>query len=145
MTNFRIKASAMPHALIIDTNMIVSRAVQSCLEDLGFSTFDHTWTERQALEAARQRAPDLIVIGDEVASGSALSAARKIAQGLSVPVLMISGDPSRAHHSLSQVASFDGPFLLNEIDQAVELARSQNAPAGNARTRQPQEWRLPQG
>lgn len=117
----------MQHALIIDANMIVSRAIQSCLEDLGFSTFDHTWTEVQALQAAQRRAPDLIVVGDDVDAGSALDAARQIAEWLSVPVLMISGDSNRARESLSQVAEFDGPFLLNQIDEAVELARKRLA------------------
>ena len=52
----------MPHALIIEDNMIITRAIQSCLEPLGFVTFDHAWTEEQAVVAARQRAPDLVVI-----------------------------------------------------------------------------------
>lgn len=114
----------MTHALIIDDNMIVSRAIQSCLETLGFNSFDHTWTEEQALAAADRRPPDLVVIGDEVEAGSALSAAKRISCDLAVPVLMVTGDPVRARKRLEKTASFEGPFLLNQIEEAVQLARA---------------------
>lgn len=117
----------MTHALIIDDNMIVSRAIQSCLESLGFNSFDHTWTEEQAIAAADRRVPDLIVIGDEVETGSALSAAKRISCDLGAPVLMVTGDPARARKRLAGAATFQGPFLLNQIDEAVELARSVTA------------------
>lgn len=114
----------MTHALIIDDNMIVSRAIQSCLESLGFNSFDHTWTEEQAIAAAGRRVPDLVVIGDEVETGSAFRAAETIAGRLGVPVLMVTGDPARARKRLARTPAFKGPFLLNQIEQAVELARA---------------------
>jgi CheY-like chemotaxis protein len=114
----------MTHALIIDDNMIISRAIQSCLESLGFNSFDHTWTEEQAVAAAARHPPDLVVIGDELEAGSALSAAKRISSDLTVPVLMVTGDPVRTRRRLERTASFAGPFLLNQIEEAVELARS---------------------
>jgi CheY-like chemotaxis protein len=69
----------MSHALIIDDNRVVGRAIQSWLAAFGFDSFDHTWTEQQALEAAAERTPDLIVVGDHVASGSPLEVAREVA------------------------------------------------------------------
>jgi len=113
------------HALIIDDNMIISRAIQSCLETLGFVSFDHTWTENQAVAAAAQHPPDLIVIGDEVETGSALGAAKQISSMLNVPVLMVTGDPYRARERLERTCAFEGPFLLNQIEEAVQLARSE--------------------
>ena len=115
----------MSHALIIDDNMIISRAIQSCLETLGFVSFDHTWTENQAVAAAAQHPPDLIVIGDEVETGSALGAAKQISSMLNVPVLMVTGDPYRARERLERTCAFEGPFLLNQIEEAVQLARSE--------------------
>jgi DNA-binding NarL/FixJ family response regulator len=116
----------MSHALIIDDNMIVSRAIADRLVELGFNSFDHTWTERQAIAAAESRRPDLVVIGDSIENGSALEAARTIAMQRDTPVLMVTADPVRARRCLDQLASFDGPFLLNEIESAVELARVTN-------------------
>ena len=125
----------MNHALIIDDNMIVSRAIQSRLEGLGFTSFDHTWTEKQAVAAASRRAPNLVVIGDEVESGSALGAARRISRELAVPVLMVTGDPVRAERRLAKVEAFEGPFLLNQIEEAVDAACA--APGARSRGAHP--------
>ncbi len=121
----------LSHALIIDDNMIVSRAIQSCLEALGFSSFDHTWTENQAVAAASQHPPNLIVIGDEVETGSAFGAAKQISSMIGVPVLMVTGDPYRARQRLDKTCAFEGPFLLNQIEEAVRLARAE-APSPEA-------------
>ena len=113
------------HALIIDDNMIVSRAIQNCLQARGFTSFDHTWTENQAVAAAARCPPDLIVIGDEVETGSSLGAARQIAGMFNVPGLMVTGDTFRAQRHLEGTSAFKGPFLLNQLDEAVHLARSE--------------------
>lgn len=112
----------MPHALIIDDNTAISRAIQHYLADLGFCSFDHTLTEQQALAAARQRRPDIIVIGDTIAAGCAIRAARAICEDGAVPVLMASGDPALAARRLARASSYDGPFRINQIDEAVALA-----------------------
>jgi two-component system, response regulator PdtaR len=114
----------MSHALIIDDNMIVSRAIEDRLTELGFESFDHTWTEQQATAAAASRSPDLVVIGDSIESSSALAAARNIAMQRNTPVLMVTADPAHARRRFDQQVSFDGPFLLNEIESAVALARA---------------------
>ena len=114
----------MSHALIIDDNMIVSRAIQSRLEALGFTSFDHTWTEEQAVAAAVERAPDLIVVGDDVETGSPLGAVKRISGMLRIPVLMVTGDPHRARARLEKTCAFAGPFLLNQIEEAVQLAQT---------------------
>ena len=115
----------MGHALIIDQHSAISRAIKTYLVPLGFASFDHTWTHQQALDAARRRRPDIIVIGDDIETGSALDAARQISSDASIPVLMVSGDPGRASSRLKQASSYEGPFHLNQIEQAVEAALGQ--------------------
>ena len=112
----------MAHALIIDDNITISRAIRSYLEPLGFGSFDETRTEQQAIAAAARRKPDIIVIGDDVETGSAISAAQRISAGEAIPVLMVSGDPARANQFLQQASSYEGPFHLNQIEAAVEVA-----------------------
>ncbi|MCL6251232.1 response regulator [Altererythrobacter sp. KTW20L] len=114
----------MPHALIIDDNIAISRAIRSYLEPLGFETCDQTRNKQQALDAAARRKPDIIVIGDDIETGSAIDAARRISCGEAIPVLMVSGDPTRASKVLQQASSYDGPFHLNQIEEAVEVALS---------------------
>ncbi|MCZ8370799.1 MAG: hypothetical protein O9293_12670 [Porphyrobacter sp.] len=112
----------MAHALILDENVAVCRAVQHYLALLGFGTFDNAWTERQAMECARQHRPDIIIIGDDIELGCAIRAARRISGGSAIPVLMVSGDPARASQKLAQTSSYDGPFRLNQIEEAAKLA-----------------------
>nr|MCU0949456.1 hypothetical protein [Porphyrobacter sp.] len=89
---------------------------------LGFASFDHTWSEQQALAAARLHRPDIIVIGDDIEVGCALRAARIISADGTIPVLMVSGDPVRAARKLAAPHSYDGPMRLNQIEEAVALA-----------------------
>jgi DNA-binding response OmpR family regulator len=115
----------MPHALIIDENIAISRAIQHYLATLGFDSFDHTWTELQALAAARAHRPDIIVIGDDIETGCVMRAAQMINSDGTIPVLMVSGDPARASQRLARASSYDGPFRINQLEEAVALAMQQ--------------------
>lgn len=117
----------MLHALIIDQNKAIRRAIQYYLGGLGFGSFDHTWTEQQALTAASQRRPDMIVIGDDIEFGCVMRAAQTISCDGTIPVLMVSGDPDAASRRLARVSSCDGPFQINRIEEAVGLAMNQKA------------------
>ncbi|WP_454890293.1 hypothetical protein [Sphingopyxis chilensis] len=117
--------------------MIIGRAIRHYLEPLGFRSFDHSWTEQQALAAAEKRMPDLIVIGDELESGSAFNAASAIGSRESVPVLMVNGDPAWTRHCLEHATIEAGPFELSDIETAVDRAfrrgpRNQAAVAGRS-------------
>jgi DNA-binding response OmpR family regulator len=114
----------MSHALIIDDNMIVSRALADRLASLGFDSFDHSWTEDQAVAAAGLRRPDLVVVGDTIETGSAIDAARRISIEHDVPVLMVTADSHRARRRAPSDAAIEGPFLLSEISGALACARS---------------------
>ena len=112
----------MSHALIIDDNRVVSRAIQSRLAAFGFDSFDHTWTEQQALEAAAQRRPDLIVVGDHVAGGSPLEVAREVAWKSDAPMLAVTTDRFVFERALPQGAAIDGPYPLSELDATLSSA-----------------------
>lgn len=113
----------MAHALIIDDNRIVSRAIESRLTSLGFDSFDHTWTEAQALCVAACRPPDLVVIGDAISAGSPASAADLIAERLFAPILLVSAGQCEVRRRIPEGVTLDGPFLLSDIESAVAVAR----------------------
>ena len=113
----------MSHALIIDDNMVVSRAIQSRLTAFGFDSFDHTWTEQQALAAAAQRRPDLIVMGAHVASGSPFEVSREVASANDAPILTVTADRFMFQHSLPDGGNVDGPYPLSELDAALASVR----------------------
>ncbi|RVQ69595.1 response regulator [Croceicoccus ponticola] len=112
----------MGHALIIDDDIAIRRAMQKYLEPLGFESFDHTWTRQQALAAADRRLPDIIVIGDAMEEISALDAVQRISAEASIPVLLVSRKPIRAPNIIQRASSCEGPFRMDQIDTAVNVA-----------------------
>jgi DNA-binding response OmpR family regulator len=116
----------MAHALIIDDNSAISRGIESRLFAFGFNSFDHTWTERQALEAAKCRVPDLIVVGDHIADASALSVAKKVALATNAPVLALTGNQLASERAVPTGASVEGPFSLSRLGDALARALPAN-------------------
>ena len=112
----------MTHALIIDDNRAIARGMESRLQAFGFNSFDHTWSERQALEAAARHVPDLIVVGDAIAAGSPLEVARKVALKTHAPVLAVTADKVMLRKEVPADASLEGPFRLSELDRALAQA-----------------------
>ena len=90
----------MPHALIVDDNMAISAALQDRLAELGFDSFEQRWTEDQAVAAANDRHPDLVVIGDTLVAGSSIEAARRISQHTNITILAVTTDAAALARAL---------------------------------------------
>lgn len=112
----------MSHALIIDDNMAVGRALQQRLSAFGFDSFDHTWTERQARTAAARRRPDLVVVGDHLASGSPFEVAREVAAANDVPILAVTTNRFMLGRAARGGAQVEGTYPLSELDAALASA-----------------------
>tara|TARA_R110002124_G_scaffold63777_9_gene174630 strand:- start:2921 stop:3292 length:372 start_codon:yes stop_codon:yes gene_type:complete len=113
----------MSHALIIEQNMVVGSELSKRLSDLGFDSFDHVWTEDDAVAIAEMRPPDLILVGDRLETGDAVGAARRICEKHDVPVLMVTADSVRARQRLMDGAVIDGPFAFSKFPEALEAAK----------------------
>jgi DNA-binding response OmpR family regulator len=109
----------MKHALIIEDNLLVSRFLEDRLAALGFGSFDHVWTEDDAVAAAMRRLPDLVIIGDDLTEGCGFNAALRILSFGDVPALVISAGRAATHRTLPCDASIQGPFSLQDIDRLV--------------------------
>ena len=119
----------MDHALIMEDNVIVGHAIERQLTEAGFQSFDHAWTESQAVEYARRHAPALIVIGDRVEQGSAIAAVRTIGRAGAVPVLFATTDISRPREQLPADMAIHGPCRLDEIGGLLDRHLSSGATA----------------
>ncbi len=118
----------MSHALIIEKNMVIGSALSKRLVDLGFDSFDHVWTEEDALEIASRHPPDLILVGDSLETGDTIETARKICQKRDVPVLLVTADSPRARERLSGGAVLDGPFAFSQMTEVVDFALHRSRP-----------------
>lgn len=114
----------MVHALIVDDNRLISRAIENCLNVFDFDSFDHAWTGAQAVEAATARQPDLVVVGETISDAAPVDVARNIGEQFGVPVLQVARGQCAVRRSLSSGIVFDGPFSLSEIGTAVACARA---------------------
>lgn len=117
----------MAHALIIGDNMIISRAIENCLISLGFNSFDRTLTEAQALAVAECRPPDLVVIDETVACGSASIVAEHMVEQFETPIILMTAGQCEVRRRLPQGAILNGPFLLSDMGNAVAAARCSGA------------------
>lgn len=112
----------MSHALIIGDNLLLGTTIQARLEELGYHSFDRSWTEAEAVAAAMRRPPDLIVIGDAVPGGAAVNAARRISEAHPVPVLMMTSNSARASRSLNAGERAEGPYPATSLGKALRHA-----------------------
>lgn len=109
----------MSHALIIDDNMVISRAIEARLVLYGFDSFDRTWAKRQAAEAAAQHTPDLIVVGASVSDGSPIEVARHIATSCNAPIMMVTSGRVHVEQHVPAGTRITGPFHVTQLDAAL--------------------------
>lgn len=112
----------MPHALVIEDNMVISKMIEVELVRAGFDSFEHSWTEEDAVAAAQRRVPDLVVVGDTLEAGSTMAAAQRIRSMRDVPVLLVTANAEKMRRSLPKTVSFDQRFALKDLARAVAAA-----------------------
>ncbi len=115
------------HALIIEDNRIVSRAIEEQLLLAGFRSVDHAHTSRHALELARQHFPDLVIVGEHVDPWAGLDAARELSLAGGAAVMMVSANPSCRRSDLPHDAVLEGAYRIDELDRALDAARKATA------------------
>jgi DNA-binding response OmpR family regulator len=113
----------MTHALIIEDNMAIAAALEDRLAELGFDSFEQSWTEEDAVAAADQHVPDLVIVGSSLIHGSPIEAARRIAEKHEVTTLLATADGASTLRKLPASATLHGPFMLRELEQAVDFAK----------------------
>ncbi len=113
----------MTHALIIKQNNGIGRELSKQLTALGFDSFDHVWTEDDAMAIADMRHPDLVLVGDKLESGDAMQAARRISEKHDVPILLAAADSLRARQRMTDGAVLNGGFVFSKIPDAIESAQ----------------------
>ncbi len=123
-------ARAEHHALIIDGRGSISRLIEQRLAELGFNSFSHASTARQALALSERKAPDLVVVGDELPRGSAVATARRICLRHDAPALLARAATNDVAPPLPAGTQADGPFRMGDL--AHVLARAQQVTPGAA-------------
>ena len=114
----------MKHVLLIEDDFDVSRTLEDRLSQLGFTSFERVWSEDTAVAAALRHRPDLVLVGDSIASGSAIQAAYRIAEAQDVPIVLVARSSRAMPSDLPPTAHLSGPYVLGALADVVTAAQS---------------------
>lgn len=114
----------MSHALIIEDEVLLAFSVEEALRNLGYSTFDIVQSAREAIAAAEQQCPDLIIADYQIIDGTGVDAVKVICAHKSIPVVFLTGSRAKVRQQLREAFIVDKPFnfwrLKGAVSDAVE-------------------------
>lgn len=116
-----------PHAaepgktlMIVEDEVLVAMTLRDELESTGFHVLDLTDRHEQAVAVARERAPDLALVNIQLGGRDDGIELAKSLKALNIPVLLISGQVSRAQSAQTvAIGSMPKPYSAPEMVQAV--------------------------
>jgi CheY-like chemotaxis protein len=108
------------HALIIEDQFLVAALIEDVLRELGYTSFDLVDTEAEAIQAARERCPDLIIADERLSEGSGVKAVRVICADRSIPVVFITEYRTEVHREVPDAVLVGKPFGARALCEAVE-------------------------
>ena len=110
------------HVLIIEDEAIIAMAIEDALRDCGCSSFAFAGDVDAAVEAAKQRCPDLITADVQLAPGCGIDAVEAICSDKPIPVIFITGTPGQVQQRVPGPIIVHKPFNPAQIAEALVLA-----------------------
>jgi two-component system, response regulator PdtaR len=114
--------------MIVEDEVLVAMTLRNGLEDAGYHVLELTDRYAQALEVAKASKPDLALVNIRLAGGDdGIDLAEQL-KALGIPVLLISGQTSRARSAQTvAIASLPKPYDAADMVLAVTylLGRSE--------------------
>jgi CheY-like chemotaxis protein len=108
----------MCHVLIIEDEWMIAEHMAGLAEDAGATSIEVVTTEREAVEAARGRRPEIILSDVRLAEGTGPAAVAAIQCELGeIPVIFITGTPIEC-----RPRSASAVVLTKPIDSAAVLS-----------------------
>jgi DNA-binding response OmpR family regulator len=111
------------HALIIEDEYFIVFAVEEALRQIGFHSFADARSVEEAVVAARERCPDLIVANHHLVDGTGTDAVLAICSGQQIPVVFVTASGSDVRCALPKAIIVNKPFGSRSLHDAVELAQ----------------------
>lgn len=112
----------MSHALIIEDEFLIACLIEDALAELGYTSFDLAATAAEAIAAAEQRCPDLIVADNRLASGTGVEAVREICAGKTIPVVFLTASQPDVHEALPDAIVVPKPVDMRLLRSSVSRA-----------------------
>jgi CheY-like chemotaxis protein len=114
----------MCHALVIEDNYIIATLIADMIMEAGVTTVALAATQAEAIAAAFERNPAIILSDVNLAEGTGPGAVQIILSTLGViPVVFVTGSPNECDPRIKAAAIFTKPFepqlLIREVEQIV--------------------------
>lgn len=106
--------------MIVEDEVLVAMTLRDEFEAAGFHVLDLTDRHEQAVAVARESAPDLALVNIQLRGRDDGIGLAKHLKGLKIPVLLISGQVSRAQSAKTvAVGSMPKPYSADDMVEAV--------------------------
>jgi DNA-binding NarL/FixJ family response regulator len=87
-----VESSLNCRVLIVEDEALVALNIEGALIEAGFDVVGTFDTEHEAVNAAQQLRPDLVILDITLSEGDGISAAKKIQQLTSAKIIFVSGN-----------------------------------------------------
>jgi hypothetical protein len=112
------------HALIIGDDGLSAGRVEAQLWASGYSSVAHAWTESDAWDSIAYRRPVVIVLLAEPGCSPPVDALSRLSRAADAPVLVAARGREQALACIGNRASLEGPYPLEQIDEAVRVGET---------------------
>jgi two-component system, response regulator PdtaR len=108
--------------LIIEDDMLIGMLFAETLVDMGHAVCAIAVNEEDAVFAAREHMPDLMIVDARLGLGSGIAAVAKIISRSYVPHVFVTGDKPGVVKLRPNAVVIEKPFLVVELEAAIRRA-----------------------
>jgi CheY-like chemotaxis protein len=108
--------------LVAEDDAIIALLFEELLAGMGHEVCATVATEREAVIAAADYKPDLMIVDAGLGQGSGISAVEAILRTRAIAVVFISGDAERVRLRQPDAVVVRKPFRQAELVRAIEVA-----------------------
>ena len=108
--------------LLIEDNALISMMLSQMLAGMGHHVCASVASEVEAVTAATQYRPDMMIVDGTLGQGSGISAVEEILRAAPVAHVFVSGDPEKIQARQPGAVVVRKPFRQAELVRAIEIA-----------------------
>jgi two-component system, response regulator PdtaR len=108
--------------LVVEDDAMIGMLLADMLEQMGHGVCAIEVTEADAVNAAVQYGPDLVIVDERLRDGSGVSAVEEMLRTGPVPHVFITGDTSRVKALRPDAVVMQKPFREADLARAIQRA-----------------------
>lgn len=112
--------------LIVEDEPLIAMFLREFLELIGHKVCAVATTEEEAVSAALEWRPTLLIIDEHLKEGSGLAAMDRIEQSGPVPHIFVSGDLARIAKLRPEAEVLRKPYTPDELERAINRAMARH-------------------